>query len=92
MREKSNFARSISAGPFGAYPIIASATFTYGGLKVTKDSQVVSASGSVIRGLYAAGETVGIIYGIYVGATSVLVDWCSDGARAPHAGKISQAK
>jgi tricarballylate dehydrogenase len=70
--EKSNFARSISAPPFGAFPIIASATFTYGGVKVTRDAQVVSANGAPIRGLYAAGETVGIIYGIYVGATSVL--------------------
>ncbi|MGD1038046.1 MAG: FAD-dependent oxidoreductase [Roseiarcus sp.] len=70
--EKSNFARSISVAPFGAYPIIASSTFSYGGLKVTKDAQVVSASGVVIRGLYAAGETIGMIYGIYVGATSVL--------------------
>ncbi|HVY99694.1 MAG TPA: FAD-dependent oxidoreductase [Dongiaceae bacterium] len=89
--EKSNFARSISVAPFGAYPIITSATFTYGGLKVTRDSQVVSASGSVIRGLYAAGETVGIIYGIYVGATSVLRGLVFGRRAGAHAGKRSRA-
>lgn len=69
---KSNFARSISDGPFGCYPMIGGIVFTYGALKVTKDAQVVSNSGATIPGLYAAGETVGIVYGVYVAATSVL--------------------
>jgi tricarballylate dehydrogenase len=69
---KTNFARPISRGPFGAYPIIAAITFTYGALRINKDGQVISKSGVPIRGLYAAGETAGIIYGTYVGATSVL--------------------
>lgn len=69
---KSNWARPIQRPPFRAYPIISSNTFTFGGLKVTPDAQVVNASGEVIPGLYAAGETVGIYYGRYPGATSVL--------------------
>ena len=36
------------------------------------NAQVVDMSGEVIPGLYAAGETVGIYYGRYPGATSVL--------------------
>jgi len=69
---KSNWARPIAKPPFRAYPIISSNTFTFGGLKVTSNAQVVNASGEVIPGLYAAGETVGIYYGRYPGATSVL--------------------
>jgi len=69
---KSNWARPIARPPFKAYPIISSNTFTFGGLKVTPDSQVVNTSGEVIPGLYAAGETIGIYYGRYPGATSVL--------------------
>ena len=69
---KSNWARPITEGPFGCYPVIASNTFTMGGLKVTPHAQVLNASGVCIPGLYAAGETVGILYGDYIGATSVL--------------------
>lgn len=69
---KSNWARRIEQPPFLCYPIISSNTFTCGGLKTTKDGEVVRTSGAVIPGLYAAGETVGIIYGTYIGATSVL--------------------
>jgi len=69
---KSNWARPITEPPFGCYPIIASNTFTFGGLKVSPKAEVMNASGVEIPGLYAAGETVGIFYGDYIGATSVL--------------------
>ena len=69
---KSNWARPLTAAPFKAYPIISSNTFTFGGLKATPDAQVLNTSGEVIPGLYAAGETMGIYYGRYPGATSVL--------------------
>ena len=35
-------------------------------------AEVINASGVPIPGLYAAGETAGIFYGDYIGATSVL--------------------
>jgi len=69
---KSNWARRIDTPAFGAYPLIASVTFTYGGLKVTRNAEVVHGSGMRIPGLYAAGETMGIFYGLYTAATSVL--------------------
>jgi tricarballylate dehydrogenase len=69
---KTNWARPLEKPPFRAWPVISSNTFTFGGLKVTPDAQVVNMSGEVIPGLYAAGETVGIYYGRYPGATSVL--------------------
>jgi tricarballylate dehydrogenase len=69
---KSNWARPIVEPPFKCYPIIGSNTFTFGGLKVSPDARVLNLSGEVIPGLYAAGETMGLYYGVYPGATSVL--------------------
>lgn len=70
--KKSNWARPINQGPFRAFPIIASSCFTFGALKVNTNAQVVSKDGYPIRGLYAAGETVGIYHQVYNGSTSVL--------------------
>jgi len=69
---KSNYAVPIDTPPYHAYPIISSNTFTFGGLKVNVNAQVVNNDGETLRGLYAAGETVGLYYGKYPGATSVL--------------------
>ena len=69
---KSNWARPLNEGPFYAYPIISANVFTFGGLKVDEYARVVNSQGDAIPGLYAAGETVGLYYGNYTGATSVL--------------------
>ena len=69
---KSNYAVPLDKPPFHAFPVISSNTFTFGGLKVNTDCQVLNADGDAMPGLYAAGETVGIYYGKYPGATSVL--------------------
>ena len=69
---KSNWSRPIDKPPFLAFPIICGNCFTFGGLKVDTDSRVINADGAAIPGLYAAGETIGLYYGAYPGATSVL--------------------
>lgn len=69
---KSNWSRPINKGPYKAYPIISSNCFTFGGLKVNTDAQVLDTDGRIIRGLMAAGETVGIYHQVYTGSTSVL--------------------
>ncbi len=69
---KSNWARRIAKPPFRAYPIMCGNCFTFGGLKVDPDARVLNTDGEAIPGLYAAGETMGIYYGTYTGATSVL--------------------
>lgn len=69
---KSNWSRPIDKGPYMAYPIISSNVFTFGGLKVNKAGQVLDTDGNVMPRLYAAGETVGMYYSNYTGATSVL--------------------
>jgi len=69
---KSHWARPIERPPFLAFPIICGNCFTFGGLKVDTNSRVIDADGAAIPGLYAAGETIGLYYGAYAGATSVL--------------------
>ena len=69
---KSNWACPLGEAPFHAYPIISSNVFTFGGLKVDTQARVVDADGEPIAGLYAAGEVIGMYYGHYTGATSVL--------------------
>jgi tricarballylate dehydrogenase len=69
---KSNWARPINRGPYRAWPISSANCFTFGGLRCNTSSQVLDNDGRPIPGLYAAGETMGIYYGRYTGATSVL--------------------
>lgn len=69
---KSNWARPLDRPPFRAWPMIVSNVFTFGGLKVNAKAQVLNSDGETIPGLYAAGETVGIYYRYYTGATSVM--------------------
>ena len=69
---KSNWARPLDKPPFEAYPVISSNVLTFGGLKVNTRAQVLDQDGVPIKGLYAAGEVVGLYYKTYTGATSVL--------------------
>jgi tricarballylate dehydrogenase len=69
---KSNWATPLTEPPFHAYPIISSNVFTFGGLKVDTKARVLDTDGKPIAGLYAAGEIIGVYYGNYTGATSVL--------------------
>lgn len=69
---KSNWAFPLTSAPFRAYPIICGNCFTFGGLKVDPAARVLNRDGEAIPGLYAAGETIGLYWGTYTGATSVL--------------------
>jgi tricarballylate dehydrogenase len=60
--DKSNWANTLDTPPFEAYAVTCGITFTFGGLKINTDAQVLSADGEPIRGLYAAGELVGGIF------------------------------
>ncbi|GAA1515360.1 FAD-dependent tricarballylate dehydrogenase TcuA [Nocardioides humi] len=63
---KSNWAASIVQPPFVAYPVTAGITFTFGGVRVDADAQVVAEDGEPIGNLCAAGEMVGgLFFGNY---------------------------
>lgn len=70
---KSNWANTIEAPPFQAYQVTCGLTFTFGGLRINEDAQVLDSDLSPMRGLYAAGELVGgIFYFNYPGGTGLM--------------------
>jgi tricarballylate dehydrogenase len=69
---KSNWANTLDQGPFEAYAVTCGITFTFGGLRITPDAQVVDVDQEVIPGLFACGELVGgIFYHNYPGGTGL---------------------
>jgi tricarballylate dehydrogenase len=69
---KSNWANTLDTPPFEAYAVTCGITFTFGGLRINTDAQVISTDGAPIRGLYAAGELVGGIFWFnYPGGTGL---------------------
>src|SRR5687768_124950 len=59
---KSNWANTLDTPPFEAYAVTCGITFSFGGLKINTDAQVINSDGEPIKGLYAAGELVGGIF------------------------------
>ena len=69
---KSNWANTLDTPPFEAYAVTCGITFSFGGLRINTDAQVVSTDGEPIPGLYAAGELVGgIFYFNYPGGSGL---------------------
>ena len=61
--EKSNWAQPLDTPPFDAYATTCGITFTFGGLRIDKESgQVLDAHFHPIPGLYTAGEMVGGLF------------------------------
>ncbi len=69
---KSNWANTLDTPPFEAYAVTCGITFTFGGLRINTDAQVLDTDGTPIPGLYAAGELVGGIFWFnYPGGTGL---------------------
>jgi len=69
---KSNWANTLDTPPFEAYAVTCGITFSFGGLRINTDAQVMSTDGEPIPGLFAAGELVGgIFYFNYPGGTGL---------------------
>jgi tricarballylate dehydrogenase len=69
---KSNWAVALENPPFEAYAVTCGVTFTFGGLKVTTDAQVLDTSNRTMPGLFTAGEMLGgLFYFNYPGATGL---------------------
>jgi tricarballylate dehydrogenase len=60
--DKSNWARKLDTPPFHAYGVTCGISFTYGGLRVNTEAEVLGEADRPIEGLYAAGELVGGLY------------------------------
>lgn len=71
--EKSNWALRIDKGPYHAYSATGGITFTFGGLKVNKDAEVIGTDWRPIKGLYCCGEMVGgLFYDNYPAGTGLV--------------------
>jgi tricarballylate dehydrogenase len=69
---KSNFAQRIDRAPFYAYAVTGGMTFTFGGIKISANAEVLSQTTAAIPGVYAAGEvTGGFFYNNYPGGSSL---------------------
>jgi tricarballylate dehydrogenase len=70
---KSNWANTIDQPPFEAYAVTCGVTFTFGGLRIDTNGQVIDTDGHLIPGLFAAGELVGgLFYFNYPGGTGLM--------------------
>lgn len=81
---KSHWAQSIDKGPFRAFPVTGGITFTYGGLKVDDNGNVLSGSEDPIDGLFACGELVGGVFFAGYPGGSGLTSGAVFGRRAGH--------
>ncbi len=69
---KSNWANPVDEAPFEAYAVTCGISFTFGGLRINNDGQVVDTGSTPIPGLYAAGELVGgLFYFNYPGGSGL---------------------
>ena len=59
---KTNWAQKLDTPPYVAYPVTGGITFTFGGLKINKDAQVVATDWKPMAGLYTCGEMVGGLF------------------------------
>lgn len=71
--DKTNWAQPLDTPPFYAYPVTGGVTFTFGGVLVNDDAQVMSAAYVPIAGLFACGEMVGGLFHYnYPGGTGLV--------------------
>jgi tricarballylate dehydrogenase len=70
---KSNWANTLDAPPYEGYAVTCGVTFTFGGLRINTDGEVLNTDYQPIRGLYAAGELVGgLFYFNYPGGSGLM--------------------
>lgn len=68
---KSNWAVPINEPPYYAYAVTGGITFSFGGVQINTDAEVIDTYDSVIPGFYAAGNsTGGLFYDNYPGGTA----------------------
>ena len=60
--DKSNWSNRLDEPPFEAYAVTCGITFTFGGLKITANAEVVDTDDAAMPGLFACGELVGGIF------------------------------
>ena len=71
--DKTNWANTLDKPPYLAFGVTCGITFTFGGVRVDTDANVIDTDGHGIPGLYAAGEMIGgLFYFNYPGGTGLM--------------------
>jgi tricarballylate dehydrogenase len=71
--DKTNWALRLDAPPFCAYSVTGGITFTFGGLKINRNAQVIGTDWRPLPGLFACGEMVGgLFYDNYPAGTGLV--------------------
>jgi tricarballylate dehydrogenase len=69
---KTNWALPIDTPPYYGFAVTCGITFTFGGVRINNEGQVLNEENEPIAGLYAAGEMVGgLFYHNYPGGTGL---------------------
>jgi tricarballylate dehydrogenase len=90
---KSNWANTIDEPPFEAYQVTCGVTFTFGGVRVDGNAQVLDTEGVPLPGLYACGEMVGgLFYFNYPGGTGLTAGSVFGRAAGTAAGEAAAVK
>jgi tricarballylate dehydrogenase len=70
---KSNWAQRLDTPPYVCFPVVCGITFTFGGLKITPQAEVVGANDRRVSGLFACGElAAGLFYHNYPGGSGLI--------------------
>jgi tricarballylate dehydrogenase len=70
---KSNWAETLDTAPYEAYGVTCGITFTFGGVRIAEDGNVLDVDGVPMPGLFAAGEMVGgLFYFNYPGGSGLM--------------------
>jgi tricarballylate dehydrogenase len=71
--EKTNWGLRLDRAPYYAYSATGGITFTFGGLKVNEEAQVIGTDWRPIKGLFCCGEMVGgLFYDNYPAGTGLV--------------------
>ena len=87
--DKTNWAIRIDEAPFQAFPVTCGITFTFGGVTINTNSQVLNTEGEPIRGLYASGDVVGLFFHNYPSCTGQTRNVVFSLAAGRHAGRTN---
>lgn len=69
---KSNWANPLDQAPFEAYGVTCGLTFTFGGVKISPDAEILDDDRNLMPGLFAAGEMAGgLFFGNYPGGSGL---------------------
>jgi tricarballylate dehydrogenase len=90
--DKTNWAVKLESPPYFAYSVTGGITFTFGGLKINENAQVIGTDWRPLPGLFTCGEMVGgLFYDNYPAGTGLVSGATFGRIAGRNAAKLAQA-